>query len=438
MHDFEKLQKQASFFQSPLKIASELPLLEKMCAKDSEVDLSEHSFLFVQHFLAALPARLDLMVKQKLNKKKAWFLDIPYSTNKDVRKRIIDQFPGRVPEVYSNPFGHYCSSQKSRLEKVVNEIINYGEVDQLVVVDDGAYFAKYLFDLLNSDPKKARLFEGTRLVEQTTRGHNFLDSQNGKNTLKELKINAVSVACADTKKNFEAPFIGVAIARSVISKLDKGTKIPKRALIIGFGSVGSATAFALRSKFGDMQIDIVEVDEKKQNLAREYKFLVHDSLPNQAGGYEYDLVVGCTGQCSFRPSDRGILLNEAVLASGSSAAVEFETTSFITLAEELDDKEFRMLTKRDKSLPLHTDITFEHGPENKKFTLLNASFPLNFQGTLGVVPTELIEPTHCLLHAATLEVINMPSIGLRELSKKADEQIHELAKGVISVASRDT
>jgi S-adenosylhomocysteine hydrolase len=265
------------------------------------------------------------------------------------------------------------------------------------------------------------------LVEQTTRGHRFLNSPKGVETLRDLEIGAVSVALTQTKRRFEAPFIGMAIARSVVNALEKRHTVPRHGLVIGFGSVGSATAFALRSTYSSTTIDVVEIDPIKLDRARTMGFGVAKSLCGLGLGHAYDLVMGCTGHRTFRPSDRGFLADDALLASGSSAAVEFDRRNFVDQAGARKDDDFAVLTKRERELPLHTDIVFSHGPAGKRFTILNAGFPLNFQGSLGVIPTELIEPTHCLLHAATVEVMGSSGAGPASLSQKWDGRIHELA-----------
>lgn len=431
VHNIKLIQEKSSRFNSPTRIAEELPLLAQLIAKMPKLDFSKFNFLFIQHFLAAFPARLDLMLKDGLDPKHTWFLDIPYSTNREVSDRINNNFPGRIPEPYTDPFGQYNIDQLKRLSKVVDSIMKNGGGGPLVVVDDGAYFAKYLANLLISDPQKAKYFTGTQIVEQTTRGHRFLESEKGIKTIKELKLKAVSVARAETKIHFEAPFIGVALAKSIIEDLKAKKIIPKHTLILGFGSVGSSTAFEIQSKFPTSTIDILEVEKEKLLWAEEMGFAVHKKLPQEAPSHLFDLVVGCTGKRTFTPSDRKLLDDKALLASGSSAAVEFDRKNFVDQADMIKDDDFEVLTPRELPNKLHTDIMFRHSPENKTFTIMNSGFPMNFKGTLGFIPSELIEPTHCLLHAATHEVIGSSQPGLKNLNKKSDKDIHKMAKSLI-------
>ncbi|MFC1825735.1 hypothetical protein ACFL9T_23760, partial [Thermodesulfobacteriota bacterium] len=282
-----------------------------------------------------------------------------------------------------------------------------------------------------SDPKRAHEFRGARIVEQTTRGHRFLESAEGQDTLKSLNMSALSIARSETKIEFEAPFIGVAIADSLVGELESRGLELQQALVLGFGSVGSATAFALRSKYHDLRIDVLEVDRSKLEQAHKMGFGIHQSLPTADSGYVYDLIVGCTGHRTFKPSNRGLLADKALLASGSSAAVEFDRRNFVDQADAREDDDFRVLTSRQDPLSLHTDIKFEHDSKSHTFTIVNAGFPVNFQGTIAVIPTELIEPTHCLMYAATVEVMNTDRVGLTGLAQEWDRRIHDMARSVV-------
>ena len=64
-------------------------------------------------------------------------------------------------------------------------------------------------------------------------------------------MRAVSIARSETRIQFEAPFIGVAISDSVVSALDSRGLTPQKALILGFGSVASCTPLKIqRPQYG--------------------------------------------------------------------------------------------------------------------------------------------------------------------------------------------
>lgn len=432
MHSFATLQAQARRYSRPSRIADQLPLLSELVRDMPEVDLSEHSFLFIQHFLADFPARLQVMLDLGLRPDRTWFLDIPYSTNEAVRQRICDTFEDRVPHRYQDPFGNYCNDQLDRLASLLDTVLQYKGTTPLVVVDDGAYFARYLSSLHKAGSPEARHYRGAFIVEQTTRGHRFLQSVEGQALIGALSLRAVSIARTRTKTMFEAPFIGVAVADSVMAALACRKHEPQRTLVLGFGYVGHATALALRAAFPEATIDVLEVSTQKLELAQSLGFGTHRSLCGTIDGCSYDLIAGCTGHRTFCPTDRTLLADKALLASGSSAAVEFDRCNFVDQADARNDDDFCVLTERTRGLPLHTDITFEHGPDARTFTMVNAGFPVNFESSLGVIPTELIAPTLCLLHSATIEALHTTNPGLTSLSQVMDQKIHAMALSLLS------
>ena len=123
---------------------------------------------------------------------------------------------------------------------------------RLLVVDDGAYFMRTLNWLLPRDKELVLGFKEhpTHIVEQTTRGHRYLEQHQANRLLKLLNIPVISIARTETKYSLESPFIGAAVSRAVKRALKESGRLKKglgRVLIIGFGAVGKATACELMS-----------------------------------------------------------------------------------------------------------------------------------------------------------------------------------------------
>ncbi len=424
--DFNTAQSYYQLFGRPREIATHLPLLEKLHQRAAPYSFNNFAFVFVQHFLAAFPQRLRMMMQSGLSPSDTWFLDIPYSTNDAVAECLGQLFPGRVPRRYTDPFGNYNHDQLQRMVEVARQVVAASAAARTVVVDDGAYFVRFLSHLLEDAPAMATQFQGLRIVEQTTRGHRFLESDAGQAVIRALGVTAVSVARAFTKTAFEAPFIGMAVADAVVDKLVELAVEPRRVLVLGFGSVGRAVALACRNRLSLAAVEIVEIDASKAQLASELGFARRDALDPSDARENYDLVVGCTGKRSFTPADRQILADGAILISASSAAVEFDRKNFVDQADADLHDDFWVETERTEDLPLHTDIVLAHSG-GRRLTLANAGFPINFQGSLGVIPTALIEPTHCLLHAATLQAIEQARVGLSPLREDDDMWIYQEA-----------
>ena len=196
---------------------------------------------------------------------------------------------------------------------------------------------------------------------------------------------------------------------------------PDSALVLGYGTVGQASVHALEEELIDRsRIHVVDPDPVCRRIAAAEGHPVSEALPRGLK-QRFGLVLGCAGRTSFRPSDRHLLQDEALLVSGSSASVEFGRENFVYAADEQHDDEFELLGDRaDLFGDIHADLTFGFEGGNR-FTLLNAGFPINFTGKLAHLPTEAIEPTHCLLHAAAHDVLHDPRPGLREIADAHDE-----------------
>jgi len=415
-----------------LHLASEpldlLPLLE-LYRERRRASLEDTSVLFIQHQLAPLSARLRAMQDDGLSPDRTWLVDIPYSTNNGVHEKILENFTmtDQIAKRFVDPFTCYQEAQEARTLEILRRIAARSDRGPLLIVDDGAYVMKILARP-DISPELRECFRGTRVIEQTTRGHRFLESAEGHRLVQDLGIIAVSVARSSTKVRFEAPYIGEAVAQSMRAALTNRGVQPRRALVIGYGSVGAASVKALRDTFSDIQFDAIDADTNRLAAARADGCRAARALPGSLPASElYDVVLGCTGGTSFTWENRVLLDKDAVLASGSSAAVELDRQRLIDIAEDRSESSFTLLTDRDENKDqLHTDIRFGHG-DDKIFTILNAGFPVNFDGNAEHIPTVLIQPTHVLLYAAVCQVMELTTPGFRLLDPAEDYWIFENA-----------
>ncbi|MDH5234748.1 MAG: hypothetical protein OEW77_07280, partial [Gemmatimonadota bacterium] len=389
--------------------------------------------LFVQHQLAPFNARVQAMCENGLDPSHTWFVDIPYSTNEDVQARL---YSSPVPAAHCarrhcDPFVCYSGEQRARVDEILRRMAGEGTDAPVLVIDDGAYILQALVD---AQPDVRERFRHARVVEQTTRGHRFLESATGHQVIQELGIAAVTVARSATKTRFEAPAIGAAVA-SAIRNAVKGRRDavpregPLRVLVIGYGSVGEASALAVRRFDGETAIDVVETDRYKREEAARQGFgtlgVVPGSVvPGRESSFRYDWVIGCTGGTSFTKEHLGILADGAFLVSGSSAAVEFDRASLVEQADRDGTDDFWIVNDRSKDATnIRTDIAFQL--HEKRFTILHAGFPVNFNGEPEHIPTSLIAPTHCLLYAAARQAVAHDTPGLRLLEPAVDHWILE-------------
>jgi len=430
-YDFEKVyldnQKLISklldrFYEEkiPNRIFENLPFINYF----SKEKLSQNTFsgwevLFIQHNLGPFVSRLIAMNNSGLSFDRTWILDIPYSTNLKVRKKIHDiGIPKEhCVEMLTNPLEHYTRRQLERLEDLVKKII-VKKPKKLLVIDDGAYFVRLFLRLESIEPEVAKNLGKIKihLVEQTTRGLRFLKEIKYQKLLKKYKIPVVSIAKTQTKANLESPFIGAAVARSVLNKLQEQQKTKKdlgKILVIGYGSVGKATTKALQ-EFSE-SVYVYDKDKKKQKEAKNDNVFTLTKFPKRGN---FNTVFGCTGYFSFGVKKTEILADDANLISGSSAAIEFNRPKFIEFAYEDLHGDFFIkdpeITRREG---IHATITMVK--KRKTFSFLNAGFPINFTGKIESQPYWSIQMTHVLLLAAAKQVRNEVA-GLHSLNLKED------------------
>jgi S-adenosylhomocysteine hydrolase len=413
----------------PNEVPQELPLLDEFReAFPSEQPFANLDVVFIQHQLGPLIARLGAMVDDGLDPERCWFIGIPYSTNDRVRRELSlrghpeDQLAG----LFSDPLACYSDAQSSRVERIMRAVADRSDPQRLLVVDDGAYFARFLKSQKGKEPELLRAFHGTVVVEQTTRGYRFLDEE-ARDVIKECSLFVVSIARCKTKREVEGPFIGAAVSRAT-SKVVERKRLAemKSVAVIGYGTVGAATVDRLVAKATRASIDIVDISPE----ARKSAALVSprcNPLAALRDEARYDLIVGCTGYTSLRLEQRKLLADGAYLVSGSSAAVEFNRARFVELADGAPDDEIEILD-REKTIRggIHATIRFRH-EGGRTFSFVNAGFPVNFDGRIECLPPRLIQATHCLLYAAALQALRQQEPGLDRIDRQTDSWLHERA-----------
>lgn len=421
----EKALAQFDDEEIPMEIPGELPLMERFRrAFPSEGALSNLDVLFIQHHLGPLVPRLETMVRDGLERSRCWFVDIPYSTNSRVREELITKgYPAhQMTTLFTDPLENYSESQASRVSFLMHRLAHRSNPRPLLVIDDGAYFVRFLKSVLSHAPDLADHFCQTAAVEQTTRGHRFL-GQVENSVLGRCGLRVVSIARCHTKTNFEGPFIGAAVARSLVRALG-AERIEGLGTVgvIGFGPVGRATSRQLTRRAPKATVHVVDIDASLKTEAErmgEHCRFMQQLAPKSA----YDLVMGCTGYASFRIEDRHLLADGAVLASGSSAAVEFNRTGFVELADRVPDDEIEIL-EREATIRkgIHATLKFQR-EGGKRFSFLNAGFPVNFDGRLECLPARIIQATHCLLFAAARQALGEKTPGLKKIDDAKDRWI---------------
>jgi len=368
------------------------------------------------------------MIEDGLDPLRCWFIDIPYSTNMDVRLQLrkLGCPESQAANPFNDPLLPYGCSQSMRVADILRGIASRKDPRPLLVVDDGAYFARALNKFRGIDPEILETFKDSSVVEQTTRGHRYLQVY-AKELVEEYRLSLVSIARCKTKLNFESPFIGAAVSRAINRSLqshyDNFADL-RNIAVIGFGSVGQATTAEIRRRVSEASIDVVEIDKLKYDPIRALGCNPLMQLPEAR---QYDLVVGCTGYNSFKLDQRALLADGAILASGSSAAVEFNRAGFVELADAFADDEIEVLNRGEtRSLGIHAPITFQQELK-KRFSFLNAGFPVNFDGRMECLPARMIQATHVLLFEAGRQALRSRNPGFEVIVAERDAWIFDQA-----------
>jgi len=415
----------------PETIAESLPLVDKFCEENIPADLFVNvDVLFIQHLLGPFIPKLKAMFQHGLEPSRCWFVDIPYSTNVSVQEELkrLGCPEVQMAEPLNDPIAPYSKRQLERVEFVLRLVSNRESRNRLLVIDDGAYFVRTLIWLLPRDKDLVLSYKRhpTHIVEQTTRGHRYLERDDAKALLKLIRVPAVSIARTETKYSLESPFIGAAVSRAVKRALEQGGRTNQelgRVLIIGFGAVGRATACELMGMKIEQPMHIY--DKKWRELQPEMERIgarTLQSFPNQG---PYDTIFGCTGYASFPLSKVDILSKEALLVSGSSAAIEFNREKFIDLAYRSDKDDFFLIEpEKSRQSGIHAPIRLQKG--DIRFSFLNAGFPVNFDGRVECLPYLIIQVTHGLLLAAAKESLgSYHRPGFRNLNRQDDQWFQE-------------
>jgi adenosylhomocysteinase len=193
------------------------------------------------------------------------------------------------------------------------------------------------------------------IVEDTNNGHwRYQAIQD------TLRYPVVSIAHSPIKR-IEDQQIGPAVSYSVERMLRESffTVLKgKRILVLGFGSIGSSCANALRARSASPVI--FDTDSIRMMHAQTEGFRTgdfHSLAP------EIDLIIGATGRCSIDADMIRLVRRGAILISASSKQIEFDINGF----------------RRDYSV-CHVDADLDHyHQDDHDFFILGDGFPLNFR-----------------------------------------------------------
>jgi S-adenosylhomocysteine hydrolase len=423
----------------------EMPLLRTFVeGRKFSQPLKGVTALLIQHQLGNQGPQVQALVELGLDPKKIHWLDIPYTSSELFRRTMQDRHG--IPE--RNFWVHRCgvlqpyaSYQFIRTHDAFLRFLRRPP-EQLLVLDDGAYFLDAAMSFQKQLPHIA-------VVEQTTRGITNI-KENAALARFARNYPVINVARSAPKLELESPWIGTSVLLSLTRHLrDLQSRSPQFAvkpdspcLVLGYGAVGRQVAGHLQ---GFAKVYVSDSKQSQIDLARRDGFAVWDrqSQIDDPNPIEFKLVVGCTGRASFAVGDHGFLDRHAVLVSASSGAVELSRSAFIDLASASPHDDLRLKTSRLVPHRVHQNIRMQL--RDRSIVFLNGGFPINFDGRLNSIPAKYMQPTAMLMVYGAIQALTTLQRGIVEVdagfSKKLNEDFRASLNGTelaaLEYCSRD-
>jgi adenosylhomocysteinase len=240
----------------------------------------------------------------------------PYSIDRDVMAKLKE----RGLAIREHSYEQMESTPV--LDDILNQAVAESMADHkhILILEVGGYFAD---PLTRMPPEAAQFIAG--VVEDTTFGHNRYLKQ-----IDKVPVPVFSVARSPLKE-IEARFVGRDAAASVEHVLRKmGVAMAgRRALVIGYGMIGSNVARALRAF--DMEVQVYDRRDDRNLAAFIDGFRIgrKRSLINAA-----DIIFAATAERALTIEEIEECKDNVILASVGSKDTEFDVASLQMQASE--------------------------------------------------------------------------------------------------------
>lgn len=357
-----------------------LPVLEKQIERQSRANntsvFEKYGIVIVMHFLPDLLPFIQGLIELGAKEESIALLvkPYPYAQRALLHSIICQQYPQvRLEYLDELPPNEYL------LSEVIMHCRDRSS-GQILVIEDGGYVVPFLHQSYTNGEDFC-----VGAVEQTTKG-----LRQDEAIKRNFLFPILNVAKSRFKDEYESPLVGRAVVSSIQRLLPDESFSGKKALVVGFGSVGREVAHALRATGM-----IVMVNDEEPNAIAAAKVRGFEaSLDPLALIQKADLVVGTTGRNSIRGEMIDAMKNGVTIASTSSDLVEIDIGHLEQISDNQEYKEgLGTFYSKGNELSQHT------------YLLLADGFPVNFFSGLGI-PNKAIDPILTQMFIGAIHIAN--------------------------------
>jgi S-adenosylhomocysteine hydrolase len=364
-----------------------LPLLGSLSTFWDEVEFTNTVLVGIQHLLASTAPLMSKLEEAGLGYNRMFLLGKVYSSNPqsaEALKRLgISVHPGSLKLNRVTLFEDYRIQLRRAAADLIataNEQLQFQpKPRRLLVLDSGGT----LIGLVNRH--RANIDAEVVAVEQTRSGARAIRD------LTKPLFPVINVAESRAKLRHESPYIASAIIDKIRVELQKLPTemdlIPLKALVVGAGAVGMEVAKQLTNKVAELTV--YDPDDERVAVARKTGLLTSGL---QAGLSRSQLIIGCVGKSWLPKNSERHIRDGAILVSGSSSNVEFLG--------------LRLLDGRDEDGFKLVHCSYPVKVPNGTAWILNAGFPVDFDGSPAPIPLHIIQYTMALMLAGAYQAID--------------------------------
>lgn len=377
--EMERTDKKLSLPKSQLtlpffQISERMPVLSYLSKKIENEPFKGKTLLILLHFLRDLVPFIECCKKAGATPPNTiiFYKDYQYPNKEEIEHHLREK-------------GYKKIYPLIELDNVLKSLESE-DIKDIIVIEDGGYIVPKLHRDFKSLGKVT-----SGAVEQTTKGiRNDME-------INEFLFPIISIPGSNLKNTFEPPHVARAVINNIQKLLPDINFSGKKALVIGYGSIGKQIALQLRDIL-KMQVSIYDLEPAKLVEARQNGFNTEEYLTNAVK--EKFLVVGATGETAIKRTEILALEHNVYLVSASSEQWEF----CISELEDLSSEKTNLKKGNEK-----IGTRFKIRNTEKFVNLIADGYPINFWKTESM-PNEVSDLIMSLIFLSAVEIAINPSL----------------------------